>query len=170
MQLPMGLYDCLRLRVERNSSTNIQVHCIDTLNGSGTGWYQVPFNDFEEDVSYQWWTNNPDSRFFLAEAYVDSNDNVLDITFTNNSSTSNKNKLNSNFSIQKIDDNFIEVSSSHNTLSNSYKIYDIRGRLIKKNSFFDKATINTKLFECGTYIMNFYIDKNIIESKKIVIQ
>ena len=37
MQLPMGLYDCLRLRVERNSSTNIQVHCIDTLNGSGTG-------------------------------------------------------------------------------------------------------------------------------------
>ena len=170
MQLPMGLYDCLRLRVERNSSTNIQVHCIDTLNGSGTGWYQVPFNDFEEDVSYQWWTNNPDSRFFLAEAYVDSNDNVLDITFTNNSSTSNKNKLNSNFSIQKIDDNFMEVSSSHNTLSNSYKIYDIRGRLIKKNSFFDKATINTKLFECGTYIMNFYIDKNIIESKKIVIQ
>ena len=109
IQLPMGLYDCLRLKIERNSTTNIQVHCIDTISGSGTGWYQIPFSDFEEDVSYQWWTNNPDSRFFLAEAYVDSNDNVLDITFTNNSSTSNKNELNSNFSIQKIDDNFIEV-------------------------------------------------------------
>ena len=82
MQLPMGSYDCLRLKIERNSTTNIQVHCIDTISGSGTGWYQIPFSDFEEDISYQWWTNNPDSRFFLAEAYVDSSDNVLAVSYT----------------------------------------------------------------------------------------
>ena len=65
MQLPMGSYDCLRLKIERNSTTNIQVHCIDTISEVEQVGIEIPFSDFEEDISYQWWTNNPDSRFFL---------------------------------------------------------------------------------------------------------
>lgn len=170
MQLPMGSYDCLRLKIERNSTTNIQVHCIDTISGSGTGWYQIPFSDFEEDISYQWWTNNPDSRFFLAEAYVDSSDNVLDVTFTNNSSSFSNNQLKSNFSVQLVDDKSIEISASSNISSNSFKIYDVSGRLVQENSFSNNITIDTKFFKKGTYIMNFYTNENIVESKKILVQ
>ena len=166
LQLPMGLYDCLRLKIERNSTTNIQVHCIDTISGSGTGWYQIPFSDFEEDISYQWWTNNPDSRFFLAEAYVDSTDNVLDVTFTNNSSSFSNNELKSNFSVQIIDDNSIEVFALNDINKSSFKIYDISGKLVQENSFNNNITIDTKSFERGTYIVNFYTSNNIVESKK----
>ena len=170
IKLPMGLYDCLRLKIERNSTTNIQVHCIDTISGNGTGWYQIPFSDFEEDISYQWWTNNPDSRFFLAEAYVDSSDNVLDVTFTNNSSSYAGNELKSNFSVQIIDDKSIELSASSDIFSSSFKIYDISGRLVKENFLSNNVTIDTKSFQRGTYILNFYINENIVESKKILVQ
>ena len=106
----------------------------------------------------------------MIEAYVDSSDNVQDVTFTNNSSSFSNNQLKSNFSVQLVDDKSIEISASSNISSNSFKIYDVSGRLVQENSFSNNITIDTKFFKKGKYIMNFYTNENIVESKKILVQ
>ena len=64
----------------------------------------------------------------------------------------------------------IEISASSNISSNSFKIYDVSGRLVQENFFINNITIDTKFFKKGTYIMNFYTNENIVESKKILVQ
>ena len=80
------------------------------------------------------------------------------------------NKSLKNISVQIIDDNSIEVIASNDINKSSFKIYDISGKLVQENSFNNNITIYTKSFEKGTYIMNFYINENIVESKKILVQ
>ncbi len=82
-----------------------------------------------------------------AVTLVDSSDNVLDVTFTNNSSSFSNNQLKSNFSVQLVDDKLIEISASSNISSNSFKIYDASGRLVQENSFSNIITIDTKFFK-----------------------
>ena len=80
------------------------------------------------------------------------------------------NQLKSNFSIQIIDDKSIELSTSSDVALSSFRIYDVSGRLVIENYFNKNIKIDTKSFKRGTYIMNFYTNENIVESKKILIQ
>ena len=170
IEIPMGTYDCLRLKIERNSNTDIQVHCVDTITGSGTGWYQIPFSDFDEEISYQWWTNNPDSRFFLVEAYVDSSNKITSATFTNNSMTLFEEIESLDFEVSIFSDNIISIKSKNNNLNSSFCLYDVLGKEVMKNSFKGSTSISFENFTKGSYFINLFSEKNFVKSKKVIIR
>ena len=72
MTIPMGAFDCLRLKIERTSNSQILVFCSDTITGAGSGWYPLQIPDIEQEITYQWWSNNVSTKFALAEMIVDS--------------------------------------------------------------------------------------------------
>ena len=86
MTIPMGTFNCLRLKIERTSNSVIQVYCSDTLTGAGSGWYTLPWSDLDQETSYQWWSNDVNTKFALAEAQVDSIGNIdKSVRFLHNS-------------------------------------------------------------------------------------
>jgi hypothetical protein len=167
--IPMGTYDCLRLKMERTTNTTIEIYCTDTITGAGSGWYPVPFSDIQEEVSYQWWSNDPITKFALVEMIVDSVGNSDGpIQFLHNATNNiqeapsfdakiypvpSKNELN------------IQIEGFKET---TLMIFDIQGKLIDEMIFWNEKRLDLNTFDKGVYIFSFYNGVNTIEKKIIV--
>ena len=170
MTIPMGTFDCLRLKIERTSSSQFQVFCIDTLTGAGSGWYPLSLPDLDQETSYQWWSNNISTKFHLAEIQVDSAGNVGgNVSFLHNLPNSSNEAEFPLFKIYPIPSTYklnIELNSS--SLA-TYQINDLNGNLIIENTFNNTTKIDLSNFAKGSYLLNISTEKRKL-TKKIVVQ
>ena len=169
MTIPMGSFDCLRLKIERTSNSLIQVFCSDTITGNGSGWYTLPWSDLEQEISYQWWSNNMNTKFALAEAQVDSIGYIDGYVRFLHNSPSNTEEI--GLSLIKI----YPVPATHKVnievkdLGANYKIYDISGNLILENNFNKNTEVDLSNMAKGSYLLKISTSKESL-TKKIIVE
>lgn len=168
--IPMGSFDCLRLKSERTTSTSIEIYCTDTITGAGSGWYPIPFSDMQQEVSYQWWSNDVSTKFALAEMVVDSVGNVNGgVQFLHNATNNLQENQSSLYSIYPIPATY-ELNIKANKLENTcLRIFDNKGSLIDELEFSQSIKVDLSSLAKGTYFINLINDNNTIR-KKILIQ
>tara|TARA_B100001939_G_scaffold306428_1_gene285954 strand:- start:276 stop:1379 length:1104 start_codon:yes stop_codon:yes gene_type:complete len=166
--LPMGTYDCVRVRQEMTTNTSGSIYFIDTLTGLNSGWYQIPGVSTDNEIMYRWFSNDQNTNFSLVEVAVDANGNQNgSVIFLDNSPTLLTNILPDGlFNIYPIpaNDNIV-VSSKLKDIS--LKVYDVSGKQIKSINFDNTLELDLSNYKSGTYLLQlqtregFYY-KNII--------
>ena len=170
LTIPMGTFDCLRLKIERTSNSQILIYCTDTtMGGNGSGWYPFGFPDLEQETSYQWWSNNINTKFALADMSVDSLGNINEgVAFLHNSASSINNAELPVIRIYPVPATYnlnIEIKDDRAT----YKIYDISGNLILENTFTKNTKVDLNNIAKGSYLLNITTEKGSI-TKKIIVE
>ena len=169
--LPIGSFDALRVQIDRTTISNINVYCIDTNSGMNSGWYSLPFGSSEVERTYQWFSNDIQAKFILAEIALDTiGGSPNGVTYlTNGSSTNLDVKKVKNFIIYPVPSNYditIESMSNNNVEA---VLTDINGKDIIHFNFYNKYTVNLDHLSKGTYLLNLNDGEN-ISSKKIIIK
>ena len=86
MTTPLGSFDVLRLKSIKYTNSELDIYCSDTISGLGAWVSNVPFSSipflsgFENNeiaYKYEWITDDDDVAFLVAEAVVDSLDNIM---------------------------------------------------------------------------------------------
>jgi len=170
MTLPMGSFDALRVKIDRTSVPNISVYCIDTNGGTNSGWYPVPFGGAETETLYQWYSNNTNTKFALAEVILDSVGNPeTGITFL----TTSINSLD-NIEVDYI--NIFPIPTTYNVTITSESneevittLFDINGRELINFVFVNSTELNLSELDKGTYVLNLITKEGSI-SKKLIIE
>ena len=176
MILPMGSYDVVRLKSQRESEYNVNIYCIDTITGSGTGWYNVPssvvpFLEPSTEVSYQWYSNNSVTKFSLAEVLVDDNGNPDgSVTFLTNNTTSILDTKKDYIHIYPVPSNSsIHISKMRADAMQAF-LFDIHGNEIFRFVLKDSEDIDLSPLNKGIYFLRITSEdgKNLI--KKIILE
>ena len=169
MTLPMGTFDCLRLKIERTSSTSIQVYCTDTITGAGSGWYPIPFSDLSQEITYQWWSDNMSTKFALVDMPIDSLGNVDGGVIFLHDVASSLNQLDSkSFNIFPIPTTYKVTITSENNEKINATLSDLNGREVKRFEFSNSTTLNLSDLDKGIYLLNLKTEKGSV-TKKIII-
>jgi len=174
ISIPMGTFDCLRLKIERTTNTQIQVFCNDTITSTGSGWYVVPnsllpFVDLEEEISYQWWSNNNSTKFALVEMTVDSLNNIDDNIIVLHNTINSIKKLNADFiKVYPIPSSKRLIIEGTFSESN-YKIFTLNGKLISNNNFYNKTTIDLGAIAKGNYLLKITTNSG-SNTRKIIVE
>ena len=176
---PLGTYDALRLKMIQNTSSVLNVYCSDTLSGIGTWVNNIPFSSVpilagfsndEQEIKYQWITNDASAKFLLAEIVVDDLDNIINgVSFQTTSSASSISE--SKQDIFSVYPNPTSDKLIVNTMLNncSYNLLDISGREIISCNFNNSAVIDLTGYSVGTYFLRISNNDNVI-TKKIVLE
>ena len=175
MILPMGSFDALRVKVDRITESNINVYGIDTNGGINSAWYPIPLNlipilEETNETSYQWYSNNTNTKFTLAEVILDSVGNPeTGITFL----TTSINSLD-NIEIDYI--NIFPIPSTYNVTIISQcneevvaTLSDINGRELMNFVFVNSTELDLSNLDKGIYILNLNTKEGSI-SKKLIIE
>ena len=172
--IPMGTFDCLRLKIERTTNTQIQVFCTDTITSTGSGWYSVPnsllpFVDLEVEISYQWWSNNNSTKFSLVEMTVDSLNNIEGNIIVLHNTINSIKKVNIDFiKVYPIPSNKKLIIEGTFSESN-YKIYNLNGKLISHSSFYNNTKIDLGTIAKGHYLLEITTNSG-SNTRKIIIE
>ncbi|MBT6808448.1 MAG: T9SS type A sorting domain-containing protein [Flavobacteriales bacterium] len=169
ISIPMGSFDALRVMIERTTVTDISVYCIDTNGGANSDWYPVPFGNPETEKSCQWFSNNINTKFALAEVILDSVGNPeTGTTFLTTSINSLDNIEVSHINIFPIPSTYnVTITSESNEEVNAI-LSDINGREVKRFEFTNSITLNLSDLEKGTYLLNLKTNKDILTKKLII--
>ena len=169
LTIPMGTFDCLRLKVEITSNSTVEAYCTDTsTSGSGSGWYQFAPPNLEQETSYQWWSNDPNTKFALVEMPVDALGNTNEVTFLHNSTASINNAKVPAIRIYPVPATYnlnIEIKNANAT----YKMYDIGGKMILESNFSNSTKVDLSNIAKGAYLLNISAKIGSI-TKKIIIE
>jgi len=169
LTIPMDTFDCLRLKIEITSNAQIQIYCTDTtMGGSGSGWYPFTAPDYEQETSYQWWSDNTSTKFALVDMPVDSLDNANEVTFLHNSAASINNAKVPAVRIYPVPATYnlnIEIKDARAT----YKMYDIGGNMILESNFNNSTKVDLSNIAKGTYLLNISTETGSI-TKKIIVE
>ena len=170
--LPMGTFDALRLKIDRSTSTNISVYCIDTITGANSAWYPLPFGDVDNEISYQWYSNNSSAKYFLTEVYVDSyGDPEGNIIFLDNvvSKTQDFSKIDINvFPIPAKNKVFIELGENNDV---DIKLIDINGKLMfNATSLTNNYVLDMTNYQSGNYFLNIKFQNGQEINKKLFLE
>jgi hypothetical protein len=161
-------YDALRVMAENDYTYTVQIYCTDTLTGTGSGWYP---GGGDSDISNEIFfiSNHPDVRYPLVVLSMDSI-YIEEASFLNGSALSSVNTIDaSSFNVYPIPSSYnltIETVLSSN--DNNYELFDIRGSLIKKESFNQSTQIDLSQLAKGTYILKIHSLEGYINKKIIV--
>ena len=169
VKLPEGDFDAVRVKIERTTTPNINVYCIDTINGSNSGWYSLNFGGGSSDVelSYQWYSNSPLSKYVLVELNLDSMLNVeKGVTYLSSSSTLTNNKKSDIKIYPNPATNNIEISCTGHTRCT---LFNISGQKIRSFNFIDKHNLSVEELPVGVYIIDIRNNNSILK-KKVVIE
>ena len=168
MTIPMGTFDCLRLKTEITSNSQVQAYCTDTsMGGSGSGWYPFFPPELENETSYQWWSNNSNTKFFLADMPLDEFGNPDEVTFLHNSANSINNAEIPVVRIYPVPTTYnlnIEIKNA----KAAYKMYDISGNIILESNFINSTQVDLSNIAKGTYLLNILTETGDITKKVIV--
>ena len=170
MTLPMGTFDCVRVRQEMTTNTSGSIYFIDTISGTNSGWYPIPGFSSETDIIYHWFSNDQNTNFSLVEVGLDENGNQDgSIIFLDNSSTSLSNILTDDLvSIYPIPSNDnIVISSELGDIS--LRIYDISGKQIESINFNNSLNLDLSNYVKGSYILNLQTSKGLY-SRNIILE
>jgi len=168
MILPMGTFDCVRVRQEMTTNTSGSIYFIDTISGSNSGWYPIPGFSSETDILYHWFSNDQNTNFSLIELGVDATGNQNgSVTFLDNSATSFSNMLSDDLiNIYPIPTNrSVMISSELRDIN--LKIYDISGKQIESIKFDNTLELDLSKYLSGIYILHLqtsdgFYSRNII--------
>jgi hypothetical protein len=168
MTIPMGTFNCLRLKIERTSNSIIQVYCSDTITGNGSGWYTLPWSDLDQEISYQWWSNDVSAKFALAEVQVDSIGNIDNsVRFLHNSASNIQNASVNSIKAYPIPTTYMLYIDT-DAKKADYKIYDMTGQMVLHKAFSTNKTLNLSNIKKGTYLLHITTEKGSITKKVIV--
>jgi len=169
----MGTFDCLRLKIERTSNSQIEAYCTDTtMGGNGSGWYPYGFPDLEQEVTYQWWSNNVSTKFALVELQVDSMGNIDgNVRFLHDSlSPSNTEELGRTLiNIYPIPVTYNLNIEANSTDLTTYKMYDMLGNFVLENTFTKNTQLDLSQLAKGSYLLNITTEKG-NTTKKIIVE
>jgi len=170
LTLPVGSFDALRLKIERNTTPSISVYCIDTNGGANSGWYPLSFGGGSSTESfYQWYSNDVSTKFILSEVSLDSVGNPnTGITFLTNSINSLDNIEIDYINIFPIPTTYNVTITSESNEEVSAILLDINGREVKRFEFTNSITLNLSDLEKGTYLLNLKTNKDILTKKLII--
>ena len=169
--LPIGSFDALRVEIDRTTISNINVYCIDTNSGTNSGWYSLPFGSSEVERTYQWFSNDIQAKFILAEIALDTiGGSPNGVTYLTDGSTTNLDlKEVNNFNIYPIPSNYdITIESMSNKLVKAV-LTDINGKDIIHFNFNKTHTINLDHLSKGTYLLKLNDGEN-SATKKVIIK
>ena len=160
LTIPIGTFDCLRVKQEMTTNTSVSIYFIDTISGANSGWYPVPGLVSETDIIYHWFSNDQNTNFSLVEVGVDADGNQNgSVVFLDNKSTLLTNMLSDDlFNIYPVPTkNNIVISSE---LKDIYlKMYDISGKQIENIKFDNFCLLNLSNFKSGTYVLHLQTRK-----------
>ena len=124
----------------------------------------------ETELLYQWYSDDLNSKFTLAEVYMDSIGNPeTGVSFITNSVNNLESLEIDNINIyQNPLSYFLSITSEDNDLV-EVNLSDINGRLIKSFKLIKSLDIDLSELTKGTYILNFNSKKGYL-SKKITIK
>ncbi len=167
LTLPMGVFDALRVKVERLTSTDIAVYCIDTNSGANSGWYPLPFGNGDVETGYQWYSNS--AKFTLVDLFLDSIGNQDgSVTFLTNSLTSiNPLSLDDIQVFPSPSSDYIKINSSKNELILA-RLLDVNGKEITNFNFFGSKEFNMSEFSKGIYFLELKTNDGSIVKKVIL--
>ena len=63
-------------------------------------------------------------------------------------------------------DNYFETN---NLTNNRYELFDLSGKLVKENDFYQSAQINLSALSKGTYLLKIH-DENGYVNKKVIVE
>jgi hypothetical protein len=161
-------YDALRVSVEQDYSYTIQIYCSDTLTGTGSGWFP---GGGDSDISNEihFLSNHPDMRYALVTLTMDST-YVESAAFLNGSSLSSVKTIESNiFNVYPIPASYDLTIESSNSTVNSYELFDLNGKKVDENIFYQNTQLNLSHLAKGTYLLKIH-DGYAYVNKKIVIE
>ena len=170
MTLPMGAFDCVRVRQEMTTNTSASIYFIDSISGANSGWYPIPGFSSETEIIYHWFSNDQNTNFSLVELGVDATGNQNgSVVFLDNSSMSFSNILSDDLvDIYPIPTKYnIVISSKLKDIS--LKIYDNSGKQIKSVSFDNTIDLDLSNYSSGTYILHIQTSKGLY-SRNIIIE
>ncbi len=178
--IPLGTYDVLRLKTIQNTSSVLNVYCSDTVSGMGAWINNIPFSSIptlagfsndEQEIKYQWITNDASVKFLLVEIIVDSLDNIADgVSFQTISLSSSMAELPLNtfdiYPIPASDKLIIESKSSNLT---ALTLLDVMGKLVFSDKFKSTTQIDLTQISKGIYYLNLRTKEGGL-TKKIIIE
>ena len=180
MITPLGTYDVLRLKRIQNTFSVLNVYCSDTASGIGTWINNIPlssipilsgFSNDEQEIKYQWITNDASVMFLLADIVVDSLDNIINgVSFQASSSSSSVVELSLNtFDVYPVPaaDKLIIESKSNDLVD--LTLLDVMGKLVFSDKFTGTTQIDLTQISKGVYCLNLKTTQGEL-TKKIIIE
>ena len=161
-------YDALRVLVEQDYSYTIQIYCSDTLTGTGSGWFPGGGDtDISNEIHFL--SNHPDIRYSLVTLSMDSTF-VESAAFLNGSALSSVNTIESNiFNVYPIPSSYNITIETNNTSNNRYELFDLNGKLLKEDKFYNSTQVNLSNITKGTYLLKVYDERGYV-NKKIILE
>lgn len=166
--IPSGTYDCLRMTQDNYTQSEYNIYCTDTITGLGSGWYPLG-NDVEDETSVQFWSNDPMTRFVVAQLILDSLDNVTEIIYLHNTTTTLVEESVYSILVYPNPSNSNLYIESENTSINVCKLYDIRGNVLHEFDFQKSKVLDISAYSNGVYFLDIQSKGELIR-KKIVKQ
>lgn len=177
---PLGTYDALRLKRIQNTSSVLNVYCSDTVSGMGIWVNNIPFSSIpvlagfsndEQEIKYQWITNDASVKFLLAEIIVDSLDNIANgvsfqTTSPASSITESKQAIFNVYPIPASNKLTIESEGSYLT---DLTLLDGMGKLVFSAKFKGTTQIDLTQISKGIYYLNLKTTEGEL-TKKIIIE
>ena len=175
---PLGTYDVLRLKTIQNTSSVLNVYCSDTVSGIGAWINNIPFSSIpilagfsndEQEIKYQWITNDASVKFLLVEIVVDSLDNITNgVSFQTIPSPSSVAELLPNtFDVypMPVADKLIIESKSSDLVD--LILLDVMGKLVFSDKFKGITQIDLTQISKGIYYLNLKTPEGEL-TKKII--
>ena len=161
-------YDALRVSVEQDYSYTIQIYCSDTLTGTGSGWF-AGGGDTDISNEIHFLSNHPDMRYSLVTLTMDSTF-IESASFLNGSTLSSLNSIELNIiNVYPVPSSYDVTIESNNLKINSYKLFDLNGKLVNENKFYHSTQLNLSKLVKGTYLLKVY-DGDRYVNKKIIVE
>ena len=177
---PLGTFSALRLKSIKYTNSILDIYCTNTLSGLGS-WYNnisftsIPFlasyDNTAIEYKYEWFTNDSTVHFLVAEAIVDSLDNILGgISFQNFSLQTDINNLPSNicrvYPVPATELLNIEMIGDMKT---HLMLRDAQGKLILYSKFDTKTNLPLDGLAQGIYYLTLRTEQGAL-TKQILIE
>ena len=180
LTMPLGAYDALRLKTIQSTSSVLNVYCSDTLTGIGAWVPNIPFSSIpllagfsndEQEIKYQWITNDASVEFLLVEIVTDALDNIIDgVSFQTIPSLSSVTELMSNtfdvYPIPTTDNLIVEAQNIKLTI---LELIDVTGKRVLTTQFSRVINLDLSQISKGIYYLNLKSTNGEL-TKKIIIE
>jgi len=176
---PLGTYDVLRLKEEKEISSVLNIYCSDTLTQMGMWFNNIPFSSIpmlagfsneEQEVTYRWITNDTTVSYLVAAVVVDSFDIVKETSYQTIPIANSISHLSlSDINVYPIPTTYnLTVETENNELI-ILNLVDVNGKLIVSKQFNTSINLDLSQIEKGIYYLNLNTDEGKL-TKKIVIE
>jgi hypothetical protein len=161
---PLGVYDVLRLKEKKETSSVLNIFCSDTLTQMGMWFNNIPFSSIpmlagfsneEQQVTYSWITNDTTVSYLVASVDVDSfnivkNASYQTIPIANSISHNSLSDIN----IYPIPTTYnLTVEAENNELI-ILNLLDVNGKLIISKQCTNSTTLDLSKIAKGIYYLN----------------